>query len=357
MNENNLNYNKAKFWTYKKLLTTNQKNNKTKKVFHLINNKITTDKTLIKRLNNMYIPPAYKNLVVAKSATNKIQVIGVDKKGRKQYIYNPSYIAKRNDRKYEDILELGKKIIDIENDNITAIRNIANKKLEEFKMPDDLIPIIIYMLRKYHFRIGNEKYTEENKSYGITTLQPQHIKFHTPTKFTIEFIGKKGILNRMSDDHDSMSRILKMLIKRANGSNKYIFSYINPNDNKTSMIVTPDQIQSYFEDKYNSYITPKMFRTWYGNFHMLEHLRELFNKGDICHRMCISEKKNIIKSCSDYVSSKLNNTATISKQSYMDNKLLELVMRNPYRISSNIPDNKDLQHKFLYKLIIKLRNL
>lgn len=355
MNENNLTYNKAKFWTYKKLHTTNSKNNKTKKFYHLINGKITTDKTLINRLNNIYIPPAYKNLVVAKSMTNKVQVIGVDKKGRKQYIYNPSYVAKRNDRKYEDILELGKKIIDIENDNIAAIRNIVNKKIEDYNMPNDLIPIIIYMLRKYHFRIGNEKYTDENNSYGITTLQPQHIKFQSPTKFTIEFIGKKGILNRMNDDHESMSRILKMLIHRAKGANKYIFSYMNPNDNKSLMIVTPDQIQSFFEDKYNAYITPKMFRTWYGNFHMLEHLRELYKKGDIQHRMCVSDKKNIIKSCSDYVSSKLNNTPTISKQSYMDNKLLELVMRNPYRISSSIPDDKDLQHKFLYKMITKLR--
>lgn len=351
MNDN-ISYNKSKFWTYKRLKPTNKN---TKKMFHLVNGKIATDKTLINRLNDIYIPPAYKNIVVAKSATNKVQVIGVDKKGRKQYIYNPSYVAKRNDRKYEDILELGKKIINIENDNISAIRNIANKKIEEFKLPDDLIPVIIYMLRKYHFRIGNEKYTDENKSYGITTLQPQHIKFHTPTKFTIEFIGKKGILNRMSDNNESMSKILKMLINRAKGSNKYIFSYINSNDNKTLMIVTPDHIQNFFENKYNAYITPKMFRTWYGNFHMLEHLRELYKKGDICHRMCISEKKNIVKSCSDYVSSKLNNTPTISKQSYMDNKLLELVMRNPYRISSNIPDDKDSQHKFLYKMITKLR--
>ena len=33
-------------------------------------------------------------------------------------------------------------------------------------------------------------------------------------------------------------------------------------------------------DKYKSFITPKMFRTWYGNYHMLEHLRNLFNKKD-----------------------------------------------------------------------------
>jgi len=348
--DNNINYNKAKFWTYKRLKSTHKN---TKKHFHLINGKIATDKTLIHRLDNIYIPPAYKNIVVAKSMTNKIQAIGVDKKGRKQYIYNPDYIAKRNDRKYEDILELGKKIVQIENDNINAIHTLANKNIQDYKLPDDFIPIIVFILRKYHFRIGNEKYVDEYNSYGTTTLKSRHIHFHNSNKYTIEFIGKKGILNKMTDTNDNMSRILKMLKKRV-GDDEYIFSYPSSIDNK-KIIVTPDQIQSFFEDKYNAYITPKMFRTWYGNYHMLEHLNDLYKKGEICNRMCISDKKNIIKLCSDYVSSKLNNTPTISKQSYMDNKLIELVMRNPYRIASNIPNSKDDVHHFLYKLFTKLR--
>ena len=348
--DDNIKYNKLKFWTYKRLKPTTKK---TKKHFHLINGRIATDKTLINRLDNIYIPPAYKNVVIAKSINNKIQAIGIDKKGRKQYIYNSNYIAKRNDRKYEEILELGKKIVKIENDNINAIHNLANKKIQDYKLPDDFIPIIVFILRKYHFRIGNEKYVNEYNSYGITTLKSRHIYFHNPNKYTIEFIGKKGILNKITDKNDNMSRILKMLKKRV-GDDEYIFSYPSSIDQK-KIIVTPDQIQSFFEDKYNAYITPKMFRTWYGNYHMLEYLTDLYKKGEICNRMCISDKKNIIKLCSDYVSSKLNNTPTISKQSYMDNKLIELVIKNPYRIAIKIPNNKDDLHHFLYKLFIKLR--
>jgi hypothetical protein len=80
-------------------------------------------------------------------------------------------------------------------------------------------------------------------------------------------------------------------------------------------------------------------------------------KNELSNRMCINDKKKVIKLCSDYVSSKLNNTPTVSKQSYMDNKLVELVMRNPYRIAEKIPNDKDSIHCFLHKLIIKLRNL
>jgi DNA topoisomerase-1 len=228
------------------------------------------------------------------------------------------------------------------------------------------------MLRKYHFRIGNEKYAHENKSYGITTLQPRHIKFHSPSKFTIEFIGKKGVVNKYSDDNEHIAQILKTLIKHTRDNNTsinnikftpstpstpsttFIFAYRTPSGE--SSLITPDHIQTFFQDKYDSYITPKMFRTWYGNFHMLEHLRNLFKNDQLAHRMNTTDTKNIITKCSEYVSSKLNNTPSISKKSYIDNKLLDLVMKNPYRIAANIPDNKEEQHRFLNKMIMKLRN-
>ena len=99
-----------------------------------------------------------------------------------------------------------------------------------------------------------------------------------------------------------------------------------------------------------------MFRTWYGNYHLLVCLRNLFNAGKLKTRLKQYEKNEIIKECSEHVSSKLNNTPTVSKQSYIDNKILELVMKNPYRFASNIPNDSEGQHKYLYKIIMKLRH-
>ena len=97
-----------------------------------------------------------------------------------------------------------------------------------------------------------------------------------------------------------------------------------------------------------------MFRTWYGNYHMLSHLKELFNKGQLKPRMTKSEINSIISQCSEHVSSKLNNTPTVSKQSYIDNKLLEIIIKNPYKYASKIPDSSNEIHKFLYhKMFIR----
>lgn len=371
-----LSYNKKQFWMYKRLhggtlkrssktqkktntIHTNgeTKEKTTKKIFHLVNNKIATDKDLVKRLSSIYIPPAYNDIVVAKSANNKIQAIGTDKRGRRQYIYNSNYTKKRNDRKFEDIMELGKKISKIETDNHNMLKMLHSKKTFDWNLPDDYIPIIVYMLRTYNFRIGNEKYAMDNKSYGITTLRNEHIKWdaRNKNKFTIEFIGKKGIINRFTDNNPIIAELLVKLIEasKRRGHDGYLFKY---EIDDTIHFITPEHIQSFFQEKYNSYITPKMFRTWYGNFHMLACLRKMFLENKLKPRLKKYEKHEIIRECSEFVSSKLNNTPTVSKQSYIDNKILELVMRNPYRLAGIIPDDTEGQHQFLYKIIIKLRH-
>ena len=87
-------------------------------------------------------------------------------------------------------MELAKKIGSIEIDNDKMLHEIIKKDLINWQLPDDYIPIIVYMLRTYHFRIGNERYANDNNSYGITTLRTEHIKWDVkkPNKFTIEFI-------------------------------------------------------------------------------------------------------------------------------------------------------------------------
>lgn len=370
--KNNSNYNKRQFWSYKKLnektnkqyhiqqnkLHNKEQSYKTKKQFHILNDKVITDKDLIKRIESIYIPPAYKELVIAKSENNKIQAIGTDTRGRRQYIYNPKYTKKRNERKYDDVMELGKSIIKIEKDNECMLNTLTNKKYEDWDLPNDYIPIIIYMLKMYHFRIGNECYTKDNNSYGITTLKKEHIHFLPNNKFKIEFIGKKGIVNTYTDDNLLISKLLNKLIENASNDD-FLFKYnhINQyNNEKTHQLITPDHIHSFFQDKYNSYITPKMFRTWYGNYHMINYLKELFKEDKLKKRMLKSEVRELITNCSEHVSNKLNNTPSVSKKSYIDNKILDLVIKNPYNFSKKIPNNMEEQHKFLYKIILKLRH-
>jgi hypothetical protein len=140
-NNNDANFNKRQFWTYKRLFEKksggalkNLNNTKSKskskskstthstkkKQFHLVNNKVATDKELVKRLDSIYIPPAYKDIVVAKSPHNKIQAIGTDIRGRRQYVYNHKFNESINNLNlnFKEIEELEDDYIESEDDNI-----------------------------------------------------------------------------------------------------------------------------------------------------------------------------------------------------------------------------------------------
>jgi len=126
--------------------------------------------------------------------------------------------------------------------------------------------------------------------------------------------------------------------------------------NGNKQFITPEHIHSFFQEKYDAEITPKMFRTWYGNYHMLEHLHNSFKEGKIKPKMTKGEINKIITGCGEYVSSKLNNTPTVSKQSYIDNKILDLVKKNPYKLAKTIPSSSEGQHIFLADIIKNLRH-
>ena len=86
--------------------------------------------------------------------------------------------------------------------------------------------------------------------------------------------------------------------------------------------------KNYFLDKYRIEITPKMFRTWFANYYLVNYLvlnnkniltdiKQCKTKGE--HKTYVSKLKgDIIKQ----ISSNLNNTPAICKKKYINNKFL-----------------------------------
>ena len=217
--------------------------------------------------------------------------------------------------------------------------------------PTDLYPIIVNMLLKYHFRIGSQKYENDNNSYGITTLCKTHIKILGGNRFCIQFTGKKGVENRIEDNDLNMLKVLKILM-RESGDDNHLFCYLR--DGKQSMI-TSEQIKNYLKDTYGSYITPKMFRTWYANYHLLSYLKNINkNRPDLIGRRMTKKQINtLVKNSSKYVSDKLNNTPSISKKSYINPAILNKVLINPSRFIDTIPNDKKNIHLYLQELMTK----
>ena len=58
--------------------------------FKFVNKKTKkrVNKRTLKRIKSLRIPPSYKKIKISNKANDKVQAIGQDEIGRKQYIYN-----------------------------------------------------------------------------------------------------------------------------------------------------------------------------------------------------------------------------------------------------------------------------
>ena len=248
-------------------------------------------KSISKYLNNIYIPPAYNNVMINKNKDSKVLAIGIDKKGRKQYIYNKKSIIKNSKNKFKNLINFGK--------NYKKIINKINKDINSNKK-EKLIALILKIIIECNFRIGNEKYVKDNKSYGVSTLKNNHLSIYN-NKITIDFIGKKGVRNICEVKDNIIVKNLKTLKKN---NNKRLFTYKNNN-------ITSLDVNNYLKELGN--FTTKNFRTWSANIHLIKELLK---------------KNSNIKECIENVAYKLHHTPSICKKNYLDPKLINLYIKN-----------------------------
>src|SRR5215831_19510296 len=63
--------------------------------------------THLKRIRSLVIPPAWKDVWVCPSATGRLQAVGRDARGRRQYRYHPRYRAHRDEAKFSRMIAFG----------------------------------------------------------------------------------------------------------------------------------------------------------------------------------------------------------------------------------------------------------
>ena len=345
------------FIPFKQIKTQKANSQKTKPLYTTVNGSKLSG-ALQSRLDSLYIPPAYTNLMLARSASNKIQVIGEDAAGRRQYIYNEKNKAGAEKRKYSKIAKFVPKIQAIERDNNYALRVLAKKDSATWSK-DDLVSLVLYMLVNYHFRIGCSKYAELYKSYGITTLKPSHFR-RIGNTYHIEFIGKKGMKNQTDEKMPLAIRLINKLITRAKANGfTYVFNYkyTNPISGVEDIgLVSSNDVQNLLLEKYNIKGTPKMFRTYYANYHMIEFIRDFMDTEE--YMDCKGNMKKIgrilKREIGEHVSAKLNNTPAICKKNYLNNALFEAIVSKPGKYLEKI---KAVGGHDIHKLVIDLLDI
>ena len=269
------------------------------------------NQSIVKRLlEGLYISPAYDDVKINLNKKEKVLAIGYDEKQRPQYIYNKDFTEKNNKKKFHKMIEFG--------ENYKKMMNSVKRDLySEEESKEKQIAMALMLVIDCGIRIGSEKYRDENKSFGATTLEQRHIKINGDV-VSVDFIGKKGVKNTGKSRNKKLSRNLRIK-KKTLKKDDSIFTYKRGN---CWYSLKSSDVNKYLKRFGN--FTSKNFRTWVANLSFISEILKYDNPINETHK-----KKNINEALQK-TAHKLNNTATVCRKNYID----------PYLINLYINDNK-----------------
>lgn len=278
------------------------------------NGKLIKDKTVLKRLRSLVIPPMWQEVMVCRFDDGHIQAIGRDAKNRKQYIYHSEYEKQQQEAKFKKMLDFSERL--------PAIRKKAHADLEGKGWgKDKLVALVILLLDEYGIRIGNKEYLKQNDSYGLTTLRRKHLTVKG-NEVIFSFIGKSHKEQEIHIDDEELAPFIK---KAAELPGYEIFRYRDKGNSYHD--VDSDDVNQYIAEFMHPDFSSKDFRTWSANRIAVE-----------CYPLALEELKNgsrkkfsniVIK----MVAAELGNTPSVCRSYYVHpalfNRIDEKSLPNP----------------------------
>jgi DNA topoisomerase-1 len=203
------------------------------------------------RIEALVIPPAWTDVWICPLADGHIQATGRDARGRKQYRYHDRWREVRDANKYERLAEFAAGLPDL---RATLDEHLARRGLPEEKV----LAAVVRLLDETLIRIGNDEYAETNDSFGLTTIEGDHVSVEG-TRIEFEFRGKSGVEQEVSLRDRRLAAIVKAC-QELPGED--LFGYLD--DDGQTIDVTSGMVNDYLRSITGADVTAKHFRTWGG---------------------------------------------------------------------------------------------
>ena len=139
------------------------------------------EEKVLERVESLKIPPAYRDVRIARGPSAKVQAVGYDSVGRLQYVYNPKYREKKEREKFERVLRFA--------DALSTMRQVTSGHLRRKKLDrEKVLACMTRLMNAAYFRVGEERYAKNNKTYGIATLRRKHLRIEGDAMY-FEYVG------------------------------------------------------------------------------------------------------------------------------------------------------------------------
>ncbi len=282
------------------------------------------NKSTLKRIQSLAIPPAWKNVWICPVENGHIQAVGRDARNRKQYRYHPRYREIRDETKFDRMLAFGAVL--------PKIRERVDLDLSLPGLPKrKVVAAIVRLLDQTCIRIGNEEYARTNKSFGLTTLRDRHADVRGPS-VRLHFRGKSN------QEHDITlrDRRLATIVKRCQDlPGQELFQYESDTGERDQ--VDSADVNDYMREVTEDVFTAKDFRTWHGTGHMA---LELASAGPADSET--ASKRNIVRAVKETAQHLGNRPAACRKyyihpavfESYSEQTIFSFIRKTPLDVAA-----------------------
>ena len=252
------------------------------------------------RIKSLAIPPAWTDVWICADARGHLQATGRDARGRKQYRYHPRWREMRDAHKFDRMFDFARAL--------PAVRRRTAEDLRRPGLPrEKVLATLVRLLETTCLRIGNERYAEENDSFGLTTLRNRHVKV-AGTGVEFEFRGKSGKFHKARVDDPHLARIIRRCRELPGQA---LFEYLG-DDGKPQAIGSSD-VNGYLKEISGADITAKDFRTWAGTVFVANELARRDGPVGPSHMVAAVRE----------ASRRLGNTPAICRKSYVHPGVLD----------------------------------
>lgn len=294
------------------------------------NGKRITDAATVKRINQLAIPPAYRDVWICPNPRGHIQAVGTDDRGRTQYRYHPKWREVRDESKYGRMLAFAAAL--------PKLRRRVNRDLRLPGLPrEKVLATVVKLLETTLIRVGNEEYAKSNKSFGLTTIRNRHVDVRG-SHVHFEFRGKSGV-DHAVDLNDK--RLAKVIRQCQELPEQELFEYVDDDGGRHK--VGSSDVNDYLHEVTGDRFTAKDFRTWAGTTLAAMALRE-FEAFD----SQAQAKRNVLAAI-ESVAKRLGNTRTVCRKCYVHPAVVDLYMEGTLA--------RSLQQRLAVKLRRSLHSL
>jgi DNA topoisomerase I len=263
-----------------------------------------TDPEKIERIEALVIPPAWRDVWISPRANAKLQATGVDKAGRRQYLYHPEFRARQEQAKYDKLVRFA--------DHLPDLRQAMSDDLEGEEFSREwTCALAVKLINLGWFRVGADRYAKQYRTFGITTLNKSHVAVRGK-RVAFRYRGKHRVWIRTAIVDAELADAMRSLVSLEGGRRLFRYRTEDGFCNLDSR-----KLNEYIQERMGEEFTAKDFRTWGGTLIAAVALAER----DIPDTE--TEAKRVVAAVMRTVGERLGNTPAVARLSYVSPAVVE----------------------------------